>query len=225
MMKKYIFLILFVFLATYFTVAQSRMVHGVVHTFDSIPLIGAEIIIKSTGKSYFTDLYGNFTIECNPKDKLKILAEGFDNRKIHINEKIKFVAINLKLKSGETERKYNIGYGNTGEANRSGAVASLNYQDTDFNRYLNAFEIIRSNFSGVQVVGNEIIVRGNKTLSSSSAALIVIDGVISDEIVLGSLSPVEIKNIDVIKDSSSAVYGSRGTNGVVLVETFKGGEI
>jgi len=224
-MKKHLFLILIVFSTTFLTKAQSRMVHGVVHTFDSIPLIGAEVVIKSTGKSYLTDLYGNFTIECNPKDRLKILAEGFHPRKIQINEKIKFVAINLKLKSDRTERKYNIGYGNTAEANRSGAVASLNYQDTDFNRYSDAFEIIRSNFSGVQVIGNEIIVRGNKTLSSNSAALIVVDGVISDETVLGSLSPVEIKNIDIIKDASSAVYGSRGTNGVVLVETFKGGEI
>lgn len=224
-MKKFLFLILFVFSVSYLTMAQSRMVHGVVHTFDSIPLIGAEVVVKSTGQSFLTDLSGNFTIECNLEDRLKIQAEGFQNRKININEKIKFVAVNLKLKSGTTERKYNIGYGNTSEVNRSAAIASLNYRDTNFNRYLNAFEIIRSNFSGVQVIDNEIIVRGNKSLNSSSAALIVVDGVISDGILLGSLSPLEIKNIDIIKDAGSAVYGSRGTNGVVLVETFKGGEI
>lgn len=224
-MKKFLILILLFFSVSYFTTAQSRVVHGVVHTFDSIPLVGAEVAIKSTGKSFLTDLYGNFTIECNSEDRLKITAEGFLSRKINVNEKIKFVAVNLKMKSGKANRKYNIGYGNITEGMRSGSISSLNYKDTDFYRYSNVFEIIRSNFPGVQVNGNQIIVRGNKSLNSSSAALIVIDGVISDEILLGTLSPVEIQNIDIIKDASSAVYGSRGTNGVVLVETFKGGEI
>jgi len=224
-MKNLLVLILLISSVSNFSNAQSRIVHGVVHTFDSIPLIEAEVVVKSTGQSYFTGVYGNFTIECNQKDKLKIKADGFQSRKINVNDKVKFVAINLKLKSDATDRKYDIGYGSTTEDHRSGSISSLNYQDIDFNRFTNAFEIIRSNFSGVQVIGNQIIVRGNKTLNSSGAALIVIDGVISDETILESISPVEIKKIDIIKDASSAVYGSRGTNGVVLIETFKGGEM
>lgn len=224
-MKKLIVLFLIVFSVSNLSMAQSRIVHGVVHTLDSIPLIGAEVVIKSTGKSFLTDLNGYFTVECNMKDRLKIKADEFQNRKINVDEKIKFVAVNLKLKPGTTKREYNIGYGSTTEDRRSGSISSINYKDTDFNRYSTVFEIIRSNFSGVQVNGNQIIVRGNKSLNSSSAALIVIDDVISDETILGTISPLDIKNIDIIKDANSAVYGSRGTNGVVLIETFKGGEI
>lgn len=224
-MKKYLFLVLFVFSVSFMSIAQSRVVHGVIHTLDSIPLIGAEVFVKSTGQSFLTDLNGNFTIECDLKDRLKIKADGFVSRKINLDEKIKFVAINLKLKSGTSSRTYNVGYGSTTEDKLSGAITSLNYKDTDFNRYTTVFGLIRSNFSGVQVDGDQIIVRGNKTLNSSGAALIVINGIISDGVFLRNLSPIEIQNIDIIKDANAAVYGSRGTNGVVLIETFKGGEM
>jgi TonB-dependent SusC/RagA subfamily outer membrane receptor len=76
----------------------------------------------------------------------------------------------------------------------------------------------------VQIVNGEIIIRGKNSLNSSSAALIVVDGVPSDYNVLNSIPPVQVKSINVIKDGSSAIYGSRGANGVVLIETKKGGD-
>ena len=68
------------------------------------------------------------------------------------------------------------------------------------------------------------IIRGTSSFHASNAALIVVDGVISDNDVLRTLSPIEVKSVDVIKDGSSAVYGSRGANGVVIIETRKGGD-
>ncbi len=68
--------------------AQERMVYGIVHAFDSIPLDGAEIYIKSTKQTVFTDSGGNFSAPCNAKDKLKIMARGFESKKIKIDSKI-----------------------------------------------------------------------------------------------------------------------------------------
>jgi TonB-dependent SusC/RagA subfamily outer membrane receptor len=222
MKTKMLFLTFLLALATVLQ-AQTKVVNGVVHTLDSFPLIGAEIKVFSSGQIYLTNVNGMFTAETKTKDRLNIRAEGFSDRKVKINDKLKFVAVNLDLKAG-ANRDYNIGYGNTSESNRSNAISSLNYKDLNFNRYNTIFELIRDNFSGVQVSGNEIVVRGNSSLTSSNAALIVIDGVINDGSSLSTISPIEISRIDIIKDASSAVYGSRGANGVVLIETLKGGE-
>ncbi|MBT6765191.1 MAG: TonB-dependent receptor plug domain-containing protein, partial [Prolixibacteraceae bacterium] len=62
------------------------------------------------------------------------------------------------------------------------------------------------------------------SFNSSSAALIVLDGVISDASILNTISPIEVKSIDVLKDGGAAIYGSRGANGVVIIETKKGGD-
>jgi TonB-dependent SusC/RagA subfamily outer membrane receptor len=103
-------------------------------------------------------------------------------------------------------------------------VAALNNNDFDYTRYDNIYEIIQSSFSGVQVINGEIIIRGTSSFNSSSAALIVVDGVISEPSILSTIRPIDVKNISVIKDGSTAVYGSRGANGVVIIDTKRGGD-
>jgi TonB-dependent SusC/RagA subfamily outer membrane receptor len=97
--------------------------------------------------------------------------------------------------------------------------------EASFSRYSNIFEMIQGQFPGVEVRNQEIIIRGNDSFHLSSAALIVLDGVIVESDILQNLRPVEVKNISVIKDGSAAVYGSRGANGVVIIETRKGGDV
>jgi TonB-dependent SusC/RagA subfamily outer membrane receptor len=103
-------------------------------------------------------------------------------------------------------------------------LASLNSDDLDFSQYSNIYELIKGRFAGVQVVNGEIIIRGINSINSSSAALIVVDGVPVDGSALNSIPPVQVKSINVIKDGSSAIYGSRGANGVVLIETKRGND-
>lgn len=208
--------------------AQDHLIHGVVHAFDSIPLIGAEIIVKSTKQSFFTDSTGTVLIFCNSKDKLKVRANGFSNQNIKINEKIKLVVVNLKLKSGvkksnEEIQKYAIGYGYVSERDKTTATESLQKNEASFLRYSNMYELIRGQIAGVDVTMNgDIIIRGTSSFNSSSAALIVLDGVIVESDYLKILRPIEIKNIYAIKDGSTAIYGSRGANGVVIIETRNG---
>lgn len=205
------------------------MIYGVIHAFDSIPLSGAEIYIKSTKQSVFTDAEGNFSAPCNFKDRIKVLARGFESKKVKINEKIKIVAINLRLKSGanmtdEELRTYAIGYGHVLERDKTTATESLRKNESSFSRYGDMYELIRGQFAGVEVTNGEIIIRGTNSFNSSSGALIVVDGVIMESDILRVLRPVNIKNVRVIKDGSAAIYGSRGANGVVLIETNKGGD-
>lgn len=203
--------------------AQSRTIKGIVTTFDSIPIIGAEIVIKSSKEQVSTDTLGQFSAVIDATDKIKIKAKGFYSQNVKIDEKIKMVLVNLKLKPTDKAREYAVGYGYVKDGERLNALAQLTSDDLNFSQYSNMYELIRGRFAGVVVQPNgEIIIRGVNSLNSSSAALIVVDGMPSDYSVLESLSPGNVKSINVIKDGSSAIYGSRGGNGVVLIETKKG---
>jgi TonB-dependent SusC/RagA subfamily outer membrane receptor len=226
MKKAILFSILIsgVLLITIGSSAQEKVISGRVYTFDSIPLIGAQIEVKGTKQVVSTDTLGNFYVLCNPEDVLKVSARGFVNQKVKLQPNIKLVIVNLKLKPGEKNREIAIGYGHVSDAEKLNAVATLNNDDVDFSIYSNMYELIRGRFAGVQIINGEIIIRGINSLNSSSAAMIVVDGVPSDYSVLNSIPPVQVKSINVIKDGSSAIYGSRGANGVVLIETKKGGD-
>jgi len=205
-------------------VGQNKVMSGRVFTFDSIPLIGANVMAKSSKQVVTTDTLGNFYISCNADDVLKVSANGFSSEKVKLNPKIKLVIVNLKLKPGEKNREIAIGYGYVKDVDKLNAVANLNNSDMDFSQYSNMYELIRGRFAGVQVVNGEIIIRGANSINSSSAALIVVDGVPSNGSILNSIPPVQVKSINIIKDGSSAIYGSRGANGVVLIETKRGGD-
>ncbi len=191
-------------------IAQERIIHGAITTFDSIPLIGANIKVKSTKQVLQSDSLGRFSVGCDAEDIITISANGFYTQKVKLTGNIKFAAINLKLKPGVKNREHAIGYGHVSDREKLNAVASLNKDDLDFSQYSNIYELIRGRFAGVQVVNGEIIIRGINSINSSNAALIVVDGVPSDGNALSSIPPIQVKSINVIKDGSSANYGSRG---------------
>lgn len=209
---------------SFFANAQDKILHGVVTTFDSIPLINAEVRIRSTKQTVSTDSLGKFTAPVKSGDRLKVKAAGFFSQKVKLEDNIRYAAINLRLKPGEKNREYAIGYGHVSDKDKLNALASLNNNDIDFSQYSNIQELIKGRFAGVQVVNGEIIIRGVNSINSSSAALIVVDGVPVDGSVLNSIPPVQVKSVNVIKDGSSAIYGSRGANGVVLIETRRGND-
>lgn len=202
---------------------QEKIIHGIVTTFDSIPLVGAEIMVKSTGQIVKTDTLGKFNVGVAMVDKLKVRARGFNNVNVKVKESVKVVAINMKLKQGEKNRAYAIGYGHVMDEEKLNAVTQMTNDDLDFSQYSNIYDLIRGRFAGVQVSANgDIIIRGVNSINLSSAALIVVDGIPVDKSVLATIPPVQVKSINIMKDGSSAIYGSRGANGVVIIETKKG---
>lgn len=205
--------------------AQDRMIHGIVTTFDSIPLIGVEIKVKSTKQEIITDTLGRFSAMVANEDKLKVSARGFYKQNVKIDKKIKLAMINLKLKQTSNAKEYAIGYGYVKDVDKLNAMVQLTNDDLNFSQYTNMYDLIRGRFAGVEVASNgDIIIRGKNSFILSSAALIVVDGVPTDGNVLNAMSPNDVKSINVIKDGSAAIYGSRGANGVVLIETRKGND-
>ena len=204
--------------------AQDRIVHGRVFTFDSIPLVGAEVAVKSTKQVVRTDSVGKFSVGCGNEDQLKVSAKGFTSAKFKVDEKIKVAIINMKLKPGEKNREIAIGYGYVLDADKLNAVASLNNKDLDFSQYSNMYELIQGRFAGVQIIDGEVVIRGVNSINSGTGALILLDGTPVDNSILRTLPPTQVKSINVIKDGSAAIYGSRGANGVVLIESKKGND-
>ena len=223
MFKRIIFPIM-LFGILHSATAQERILHGIVTTLDSIPLIGASIKVQSTKQVVNTDSLGRFSLNCDSTDVLRVYAQGFYNQKVKLTGKIRFAAVNLHFKPGEKNRKIAIGYGYINDTDKLNAISTLNDDEFDFNRYDNIYDLMRGKFAGVLVENGEIIVRGTTSLRGSNAALIVIDGVIADYSILSSIKPIDVKSINIIKDGSAAVYGTRGANGVVIVDTKHGGD-
>lgn len=218
-----ILLSLAILMCAFFTSnAQERVINGMVTTFDSIPLVGADVKVQSTKLVVKTDTLGRFYVTVNDEDKLKVTAKGFYPQSIKVEKNIKMAMVNLKLKPSPKSKEYAIGYGYVKDAEKLNALSQLNDNELDFSQYSNMYDLIRGRFAGVTVQSNgDIIIRGVNSINLSSAALIVIDGVACDKSMLDALSPINVKSINVIKDGSSAIYGARGANGVVIIETKK----
>ena len=227
-MKKLIIQIIissiFVFNSTFLLFGQEKVIHGKITTFDSIPLIGVSIIVKSTNKVVFSDTLGMFTVSCLPKDKLLVSAMGFSHQNVKIGKETNYVFVNLKFIQGSENRELAIAYGYVKEKDILGAMSSLNEKDMDFSRYSDIYDIIRGRFPGVQVIGDEIIIRGQSSAYISNAALLVLDGVVVDAKSYRSIPTTDIASINVLKGTDASMYGARGANGVVIVET-KGAKI
>lgn len=228
-MKKLIFQIIissfFVFNSTFLLLGQEKVIEGLVTTFDSIPLIGASIEVKSTKELVFTDTLGMFTVSCFPEDKLKVTARGFSRKNVKIKANIKYVFVNLILRPGIENRELAVGYGHVKDAHKLYAISNVNENDIDFSHYSSISQIIEERFSSsVQVRSNgEFVIRNTPTMTDSNAALLIVDGRQVDEFDFANINTVDIASINVLKDASGSVYGSRGGNGVIIVETKRGG--
>jgi TonB-dependent SusC/RagA subfamily outer membrane receptor len=201
------------------TAAQDRTLNGVITSFESIPLYGASIKARSTKQIALSDSTGKFSIACSSEDIIEVSAMGFYKQKVKIGPATKFAAVNLKLKPGEKNREYAIGYGKIPESDKLYASTNLTDKDADFSMYKNIYDLIQARFPGVQIKNKEIIVRGNQSFMSDNYALIILNGSAVDSNTLSSIPTKEIKSIDLIRDGGGSVYGSRGANGVVIIET------
>jgi len=220
MQIRSILLTLMITFCIFSTNAQERIINGMVTTFDSLPLIGADVKVLSSKEIIKTDTLGRFIVKVKPEDKLKVTAKGFYPETVKLDEKIKMALINLRLKPTEKSREYAIGYGYVKDSEKLNALAQLTDDDLNFSQYSNMYDLIRGRFAGVTVdPSGDIIIRGVNSINLSSGALIVVDGIAQDKSVLSVLSPVNVKSINVIKDGSAAMYGSRGANGVVIIQT------
>ncbi len=218
--KKIISLLVFTLFHA-FSFAQENSVNGRVYVFDSLVVMNATIKVKSSQTAYLSDSLGNFVIQCLPKDRIRVKAAGFKTRSLRIRPDDEFLRVDLKLRNSPKSAKMAVGYGHMKEKDITAAISSLRNKNDDFSMYTDMYELISGRISGVRVKGDEIIIRGRSSINMSNSALIVVDGQIMNSGVLRTISPIDVSSIEIIKDGSAAIYGTRGANGVVLITTKK----
>ncbi len=201
---------------------QTRLLHGRLTAFNAYPVSNLEVTAKKAKSSVETDSSGWFAIECRENDVVRIRSKIFRDVNLRLNEQTDTVLLNLVFLDQGENRKVATGYGYMREEDLAFAVNHLDHQNNDFCNYENVYELIEGRFPGVIVEysGNSgsIFIRGSRSAGGSSPrALTVVDGIIQGGI--GWVHPCDISSVDIIKDGMTAMYGSRGANGVVVIET------
>lgn len=221
----YPFLLIFLFSFTSISYSQERTITGFVTTLENVVVVNAEVKVLSSKVTVLTDTVGSFEISCLLSDKIKISAKGFYSQKVKIDKKAKEVFINLIFKPGKKNINLAVGYGHIDENDKSYAISNIKSNDNfQFSKYSNMLQHIVNSSPSIVVGGGGIIIRGSDSLNSSSAALILIDGIEVNSSELNSLSPTDVKSVDILKGGSAAIYGVRGANGVIVITTKRGGD-
>lgn len=201
--------------------AQTRVVHGQLTAFNEFPVKNVEITSKKANATTMTDAFGQFTLVCNEKDMIKIKAKAFKPVRKRVRAETESVSVNLQFIDSDENRQMAVGYGYMSKKDLNYAVSHLDNENLEFCSYSNIFDLIRGQLSGVTVHGTDVYVRGGKNsfTPESTMALYVVDNQPTSS--LDWIQPCQIKSIDVLKDANAAIYGTRGGNGVVLIETMK----
>jgi len=204
-------------------IAQTRVVHGVLTAFNKYPVTNIEVIAKKSKASTMTDSLGNFSIVCKEKDQIKIKAETFKSVSRSISKDTDSLRINLIFMDSKKNRDLAVGYGYMSKEDLTFAAEHLQQENNEFCNYPNIYELLKGRFPGVTVDGTtgsyRVFIRGTQSINSNNEVLFIVDGSPS---YVGGLYPCEIKSIDVIKDGMASMYGTRGSNGVILIETKRG---
>lgn len=206
--------------------AQGRQVTGTVIDGTGEPVIGANVLEVGTTNGIITDIDGNFKLQgVQPNAKIKVSFIGYISQTVSIGNQSN-VKITLKEDAQSLDEVVVVGYGVQKKSDLTGSIGSVDNKKLAGKGATTVMESLQGQVAGVDIsqsssrVGESfnIAIRGKSTLGSSTKPLFVVDGVITDDI--NFLNPSDIEKIDILKDASStAIYGSRATNGVVIVTT------
>ena len=204
--------------------AQTRVVYGKLTAYNKYPVQNIEVKTKKSKASVKSDSLGMFSIVCNEEDKIIIKPKAFKTVSRKVDEETDTLKINLIFIDTKANREIATGYGYISQENLTYAMSHLEQENNEFCNYTNIFELIKGRFPGVTVssgqIGGAVYIRGATSINMSNEALYVVDGGVVSTI--DYIHPCDVRSIDVLKDSSAAIYGSRGSNGVVVIETKKG---
>lgn len=193
---------------------------------DGEPVIGATVLVKGVTTGTATDMDGNFTLNVTSKVVLVVSSIGYETQEVPVNGR---KLINVVLKSDVVALKdvVVVGYGVQKKVNLTGAVSSLSTDELEGKPIANVLEAMQGTTPGLVIQQGtstpgsvpSINIRGLNTMNNNDP-LVIIDGI---EGSLANLNPADIEQVSILKDASStAIYGSRASNGVVLVTTKKG---
>ncbi|MCL3849871.1 TonB-dependent receptor [Parabacteroides sp. GYB001] len=210
--------------------AQDIKVSGtVISGADNYPIIGANILVKGTTIGTITDVDGNFSFEAPQGSTLVISYIGYQAQEIKVsgNAPIKVV---LSEDSEKLDEVVVIGYGSQKKSDMTGGIVAVGNEKLQMVTTNNLMDKLAGQVPGLNITMEKaspsedqvLRVRGENSLTADNSPLIVLDGIPYSGS-LGDIDPDNIENLSVLKDASSAaIYGSRGANGVILIQTKKG---
>jgi len=230
------FLLLMLFTTTVW--AQEITVTGrVTSAADGEPLIGVTVVIKGTTIGTSTDFNGNYSIKTKSASILLFSYVGYESQEFSVDGK-SVINVSLAEAFESLEEVVVIGYGQVKREDLTGSVSTISAKDFNKGNITTPMELLMGRTSGVQITTNSgapgagaiIRIRGGSSLSASNDPLVVIDGIpIDNEGIngirnpLSTINPNDIESFTVLKDASAtAIYGSRASNGVIIITTKKG---
>ncbi|MDR0937922.1 MAG: TonB-dependent receptor [Mediterranea sp.] len=206
--------------------AQTKTVKGTVKDTSGEPIIGANVLVKGTANGVITDLDGNYTLpNVKNTDVLVVSYIGYINQEVRVGTQ-STIDITLTEDAKALEEVVVIGYGSVKRKDLTGSVATVSSKEITAVPVASVSEALTGKMAGVQVTTTEgspdaavsIRVRGGGSITQSNEPLYIVDGFTVSSI--SDIPSSEIEDITVLKDASStAIYGARGANGVILVTT------
>jgi len=224
--KGILFLITFLFFSS--GLLAQTTVRGKISDASGAPLSGASVTVKGTSRGASTNAAGEFSITANPGDVIEISMIGFQSASVKIGAGTGAINLQLQQKNSAVEEVIVIGYGTQKRTNVTGAISSVNSKTVRELPVANISQALQGRVPGLQVTNNGspgtdpiVRIRGISSISYASNPLYIIDGLPTGD--LSTIDTRDIENVDVLKDASAAaIYGSRATNGVIMITTKKG---
>ncbi|RKD90308.1 TonB-dependent receptor [Mangrovibacterium diazotrophicum] len=209
---------------------QTISVKGKVTQSDGTAIPGATIIVKGTSIGGITDFEGNYSLTDIPTDAVLVFSfVGMRSQEVSIDGR-QTIDVQLEEETIGLEEVVAIGYGTVKKRELTGSVSSVKAEDFNEVAASDPMQLIQGKVAGLSITrtnggdpteGFEIRLRGSSSISADQEPLVVVDGIPGGD--LNSIAPEDIESMDILKDgSAAAIYGTRGTNGVILVTTKRG---
>ncbi len=215
--------------------AQQIPVTGTVYDETNQPLPGASIIVLGTSRGTTTDAKGRFTLQADEGQTLQFSFLGYTDKQMKVTRAMTDLSVRLESSANAIEEVVvSVGYGQMAKKDISGAVSTVKMGDLEKGIVsANFSDALAGRMAGVQVTSSEggpgsgvdITIRGGNSLTGSNAPLWVVDGFPIENPNTFSIDSKDIEQMQVLKDASAtAIYGARGANGVIIIETKKGSD-
>ncbi len=228
---KLIKLTLLLFILSTATVLGQKSIKEKVIDNNGIPIPGANVIVKGTSKGTVTNMDGMYKLEnLKPANILVFSFIGYQNKEVKVLDK-EVINVTLADDATQLDEIVLIGYDAVKKKDLTGSVSKIKTEDLARTATANFDQALAGRAAGVKVSSNDgtpgnsldIVIRGGNSITGSNAPLYVVDGIPFENFDPSSINTNDIKNFDILKDASAtAIYGSRGANGVIIINT-KGG--
>ena len=208
---------------------NSGIVSGSVFNSGQEPLVGVSVFVKGTNIGTMTDADGRFSVKAEDGQSLEFRYIGYDTKLVTVNGKT--MSVTMSENQVILDDVVVIGYGTQKKSDLTGSLSSVKGEDIVKTGDTNITQSLQGKAPGVYVTSNSgtpgagatIRIRGYGSISTDLTPLYVVDGQPMEESSVNTINPIDIENIEVLKDASAtAIYGSRGANGVILITTKKG---